>query len=160
MRIEIRAVGRLRAGPEKTLLDDYLARAAAAGRGLGITSLVFAEVEEKRRLDGAALKTAEAALLKTSLPKGAHLVALDERGRAESSEAFAQRLGRWRDNGVGDLAFVIGGADGLAPSLREEADHLLAFGPMTWPHMLVRVMLAEQLYRAVSIMAGHPYHRV
>ncbi|MDR3500136.1 MAG: 23S rRNA (pseudouridine(1915)-N(3))-methyltransferase RlmH [Parvibaculum sp.] len=159
MRIEIRAVGRLRAGPEKTLLDDYLARAGAAGRSLGITSLTFAEVEEKRRLDGAALKTAEAALLKTSLPKGAYLVALDERGRAEPSEAFAARLGRWRDNGVGDLAFVIGGADGLAPSLREEADHLLAFGPMTWPHMLVRVMLAEQLYRAVSIMAGHPYHR-
>jgi 23S rRNA (pseudouridine1915-N3)-methyltransferase len=159
MRIEIRAVGRLRAGPEKTLLDDYLARAGAAGRSLGITSLTFAEVEEKRRLDGAALKTAEAALLKTSLPKGAYLVALDERGRAEPSEAFAARLGRWRDNGVGDLAFVIGGADGLAPSLREEADHLLAFGPMTWPHMLVRIMLAEQLYRAVSIMAGHPYHR-
>lgn len=159
MRIEIRAVGRLRAGPEKTLLDDYLARAGAAGRSLGITSLAFAEVEEKRRLDGAALKTAEAALLKTSLPKGAYLVALDERGRAEPSEAFAARLGRWRDNGVSDLAFVIGGADGLAPSLREEADHLLAFGPMTWPHMLVRIMLAEQLYRAVSIMAGHPYHR-
>lgn len=159
MRIEICAVGRLRAGPEKTLLDDYLSRANAAGRGLGVTSLSLIEVEEKRRLEGETLKSAEASLLKSAAPRGALMVALDERGRAESSEAFAARLGRWRDGGVSDLAFVVGGADGLAASLRGEAAHLLAFGPMTWPHMLVRVMLAEQIYRAVSILAGHPYHR-
>ncbi|HEY4342979.1 MAG TPA: 23S rRNA (pseudouridine(1915)-N(3))-methyltransferase RlmH [Parvibaculum sp.] len=159
MRIEICAVGRLRAGPEKTLLDEYLARANAAGRGLGLTSLSLIEVEEKRRLEGEALKTAEAALLKNAMPRGALLVALDERGRTENSATFASRIGRWRDSGVSDLAFVIGGADGLAASLREEAGHLVAFGPMTWPHMLARVMLAEQLYRAVSILAGHPYHR-
>jgi 23S rRNA (pseudouridine1915-N3)-methyltransferase len=159
MRIEICAVGRLRAGPEKTLLDDYLSRANAAGRGLGVSSLSLIEVEEKRRLEGETLKSAEAALLKSAVPRGALMVALDERGRAESSEAFAERLGRWRDGGISDLAFVIGGADGLAASLRGEAAHLLAFGPMTWPHMLVRVMLAEQIYRAVSILAGHPYHR-
>ncbi len=159
MRIEICAVGRLRAGPEKTLLDDYVSRAAAAGRGIGISALALKEVEEKRRLDGAALKNGEAALLKAALPRGAFVVALDERGRAEASEVFAERLMRWRDGGVSDLAFVIGGAGGLAPAMREEANHLLAFGPMTWPHMLVRVMLAEQIYRAVTILAGHPYHR-
>lgn len=160
MRIEICAVGRLRAGPEKTLLDDYIARAAAAGRGIGITSLSLHEVEEKRKLEADLLKEAEAALLQASVPRGAILVALDERGRAEPSEAFATRVGRWRDGGAPSLAFVIGGADGLSPALRNKADHLLAFGPMTWPHMLVRVMLAEQIYRAVTILAGHPYHRV
>lgn len=159
MRIEICAVGRLRAGPEKTLLDDYVARAGAAGRGIGITRLGLMEVEEKRRLDGAALRNSEAALLKAALPRGAFVVALDERGRTEPSEAFAKRLARWRDDGVSDLAFVIGGASGLSPAMREEASHLLAFGPMTWPHMLVRVMLAEQIYRAMTILAGHPYHR-
>jgi 23S rRNA (pseudouridine1915-N3)-methyltransferase len=159
VRIEICAVGKLRAGPERSLLDDYLARANAAGRNLGVSSLTLTEVEEKRRLEGEALKSAEAALLKSAMPRGALIVALDERGRAEPSEAFAARVGRWRDDGVSDLAFVIGGADGLAASLRAEAGHVLAFGPMTWPHMLVRVMLAEQIYRAVSILAGHPYHR-
>lgn len=159
MRIEICAVGRLRAGPEKELLDGYFSRITAAGRGIGITALTLREVEEKRRLEGAALKESEAVQLKASLSRGALLVALDERGRAEPSEAFAGRLARWRDSGVSDLAFVIGGADGLAPSLRDEASHLIAFGPMTWPHMLVRVMLAEQIYRAVTIIAGHPYHR-
>ncbi|MCE9648439.1 MAG: 23S rRNA (pseudouridine(1915)-N(3))-methyltransferase RlmH [Parvibaculum sp.] len=159
MRIEICAVGKLRAGPERNLLDDYLARTNAAGRNLGVSSLTLTEVEEKRRLEGEALKSAEAVLLKSAVPRGAMIVALDERGRAEPSEAFAARMGRWRDDGVSDLAFVIGGADGLAASLRAEAGHVLAFGPMTWPHMLVRVMLAEQIYRAVSILAGHPYHR-
>jgi 23S rRNA (pseudouridine1915-N3)-methyltransferase len=159
VRIEICAVGKLRAGPERNLLDDYLARANVAGRNLGVSSLTLTEVEEKRRLEGEALKSAEAVLLKSAVPRGAMIVALDERGRAEPSETFAARMGRWRDDGVSDLAFVIGGADGLAASLRAEAGHVLAFGPMTWPHMLVRVMLAEQIYRAVSILAGHPYHR-
>lgn len=160
MRIEICAVGRLRAGPEKALIDAYMARAEAAGRGLGITGPTLTEVEEKRRLEGSSLKTAEATLLKGAIPRGARIIALDERGRMEGSKAFAARLGQWRDNGVSDLAFVIGGADGLDPEFRAGADHLLAFGPMTWPHMLVRVLLSEQIYRAVSILAGHPYHRV
>lgn len=160
MRIEICAVGRLRAGPEKTLLDDYAARTAAAGRAIGIPSLAIREVEEKRKLEGAALKESEAVLLRDAIPRGAVMVALDERGRAEPSEAFAKRIAGWRDSGVPDLAFVIGGADGLDAGFRAEARHLLAFGPMTWPHMLVRVMLAEQIYRAVTILAGHPYHRV
>ena len=97
--------------------------------------------------------------MRAATEKGATIVALDERGRAEPSEAFAKRLGHWRDAGVGDIAFLIGGAGGLAPEIRESAAHTLAFGPATWPHMLARVMLAEQLYRAVTILSGHPYHR-
>lgn len=159
MRIEICAVGRLRAGPEKTLIDDYMKRTEAAGRSLGITGLTLGEVEEKRRLEGAKLKTAEAALLKGAIPSGAYIVALDERGHMEGSQAFATRLGHWRDSGISDLAFVIGGADGLDPEFRDQANHRLAFGPMTWPHMLVRVLLSEQIYRAISILSGHPYHR-
>ena len=85
---------------------------------------------------------------------------LDERGKLEGSVSFANRVGHWRDTGVQDLTFIIGGADGLDAEFRDSADHLMAFGPMTWPHMLVRVLLAEQLYRAVSILSGHPYHRV
>tara|TARA_R110002124_G_scaffold11003_2_gene53382 strand:+ start:13 stop:495 length:483 start_codon:yes stop_codon:yes gene_type:complete len=160
MRIAINAVGRWRAGPEKTLTDDYLTRAQGAGRSLGLTGFTLTEVEEKRRLEGDALKAAEAALLKATLARGAKVVMLDERGRMEPSPAFATRLGQWRDGGVADLTFVIGGADGLDASFRDSADHLLAFSPMTWPHMLVRVMLSEQIYRAVSILSGHPYHRV
>jgi 23S rRNA (pseudouridine1915-N3)-methyltransferase len=159
MRIEICAVGRLRSGPEKTLIDTYMTRADAAGRGLGLTGFKLTEVEEKRRLEGDALKSAEASLLKSSIPRGSRLVMLDERGRMEGSIAFANRIADWRDTGVQDLAFVIGGADGLDATFRESADHLMAFGPMTWPHMLVRVLLCEQIYRSVSILSGHPYHR-
>ena len=97
--------------------------------------------------------------LRRVLPKGALICCLDERGRVEPSPSFAKRLGGWRDAGRSDVAFVIGGADGIDPSLRAEADHMLSFGAMVWPHMLVRVMLSEQLYRAASILAGSPYHR-
>lgn len=159
MRVQICAVGRLKSGPEKLLLDEYMSRFDAAGRGIGITSLPLAEVEEKRRAEGAELMEREAALLAAAMPKGATLIVLDERGRVETSEAFAKRMGDWRDGGVQDLAFAIGGANGLAPSLRDRAAHIMAFGAMTWPHMLARVMLAEQLYRAVTILSGHPYHR-
>lgn len=159
MRVQICAVGRLRAGPEKLLLDEYLSRLDATGRSIGISTLALAEVEEKRRLEGAGLMDREAELLSAAAPKGALIVALDERGRAETSEAFARRLGTWRDNGTADVAFLIGGANGLSPALRDQASHMMAFGAMTWPHMLVRVMLAEQLYRAVTILSGHPYHR-
>lgn len=160
MRIQICAVGRLRSGPERQLLDEYMGRIEAAGRGIGITGISLHEVEEKKALEGRALHAREATLLLAAMPKGASLIALDERGKAEASDVFARRLAAWRDSGVSDLTFMIGGADGFAPSLRERADHLLAFGPMTWPHMMVRVMLAEQIYRAITILAGHPYHRV
>ncbi|MCX8954213.1 23S rRNA (pseudouridine(1915)-N(3))-methyltransferase RlmH [Ruegeria sp. NA] len=156
MRISIVAVGRLRAGPEKTLLDDYLTRFDRTGRALGLGPAQVIEVEDKKNAGMAA----EAALLRKALPKGAVLCTLDERGRVMSSPDFAKKLGDWRDAGRQDLAFVIGGADGVDPVLRTEADFSISFGSMVWPHMLVRVMLAEQLYRAATILSGGPYHRV
>ena len=156
MRVSICAVGRLRTGPEHELITDYLQRFDRSGRALGLGPVRVLEVEDKK---GGGM-AAEADLLGRVLPAGALVVSLDERGHVCSSSEFAEDLGNWRDKGRQDLAFVIGGADGLAPALRDRADHLLSFGRMVWPHMLVRVMLAEQLYRAASILAGAPYHRV
>ena len=156
MRISICAVGRLRAGPEKTLLDDYLTRFDRTGRALGLGPARVIEVEDKK----SAGMAAEAALLRKALPKGAVICTLDERGRVMSSPDFANKLGGWRDAGRQDLALIIGGADGIDPNLRAEADFSISFGSMVWPHMLVRVMLAEQLYRAATILSGGPYHRV
>ena len=155
MRVHICAVGRLRGGPESALISDYTTRFDRTGRALGLGPLSVIEVEDRK---GGGM-AAEAALLRKAVPKGALICCLDERGKVEPSPAFAQRLAGWRDAGRGDVAFVIGGADGIDPALRAEADHKLSFGAMVWPHMLVRVMLAEQLYRAASILAGSPYHR-
>ena len=156
MRLHILAVGRLRAGPEKALFDDYLTRFDRSGRALGLGPARLVEVEDRK----GGGRAAEAALLAKAIPEGALVCALDERGTAESSPQFARRLADWRDAGRGDLALVLGGADGIDPALRARADHALSFGRMVWPHMLARVMLAEQLYRAASILAGGPYHRV
>ncbi|WP_114286438.1 23S rRNA (pseudouridine(1915)-N(3))-methyltransferase RlmH [Candidatus Halocynthiibacter alkanivorans] len=156
MRVHICAVGRLRAGPERELVLDYQSRFNKSGRALGLGPLNLIEVEDKK---GGGMK-AEAALLERALPKGALLCCLDERGKLLSSPAFADQLGDWRDTGRQDVAFVIGGADGIDPSLRARADYALSFGKMVWPHMLVRVMLSEQIYRAANILAGGPYHRV
>lgn len=156
MRVHICAVGRMRAGPEKTLFDDYQKRFDRTGRGLSLGPLSVLEVEDKKNLGMAA----EATLLERVIPKGALICALDERGTIMPSPKFADKLGAWRDVGRADLAFIIGGADGIDPSLRARADTALSFGAMVWPHMLVRVMLAEQLYRAASILSGGPYHRV
>lgn len=156
MRLRICAVGRLRTGPERALLDDYLDRFDRTGRAMGLGPAAVHEVEDRR----GGGRTAEAALLERAIPQGAAVVALDERGRTMGSPEFADHLAQWRDAGRGDLALLIGGADGLLPELRERADLVLSLGPMVWPHMLVRVMLAEQLYRAASILAGSPYHRV
>ena len=156
MRVHICAVGRLRAGPERELIDDYLTRFDRTGRALGLGPANLVEVEDKK---GGGMG-AEAALLERAIPKGAVICALDERGKLMSSPDFAAQLGRWRDDGRGDVAFVIGGADGIDPALRARADAKLSFGKMVWPHMLARVMLTEQLYRAASILAGSPYHRV
>ncbi len=155
MRVHICAVGRLRAGPEKPLIDDYLTRFDRTGRALGLGPVNLAEVEDRK---GGGMQ-GEAALLRRALPKGALICTLDERGKRLSSPEFATRLASWRDEGRSDLALVIGGADGVDPDLRAEADFSLSFGAMVWPHMLVRVMLAEQLYRATTILAGGPYHR-
>ena len=150
----ILAVGRLKAGPEAQLVADWLGRFDAAGRPLGLGPARVIEVED-RRGRGA---DAEAALLLDKAPQGP-LVALDERGATLDSPAFAHRLGGWRDQGARDICFAIGGADGHGEALRARADLLLSFGPMVWPHMLARAMLAEQLYRAATILGGGPYHR-
>lgn len=156
MRVQICAVGRLRAGPEADLISVYLKRFDRTGRQLGLGPAQIIEVDDRK---GGGM-AAEATLLRKALPDKAVICCLDERGRVESSPDFANRLARWRDDGVSDLSFVIGGADGIASDLRAEAAHALSFGKMVWPHMLVRVMLSEQLYRAASILSGAPYHRV
>lgn len=154
MRVEILAVGRLKTGaPERELVARYLGRAAAAGRVLGLTGFEVAEVGEGRDA------TAESRALLARLPSGARRVVLDERGRALSSRDLAGRIAGWRDEGTPAAAFLIGGADGHDASLRTGADLVLSLGPMTWPHQLVRALIAEQLYRAVTILGGHPYHR-
>jgi len=156
MRLHICAVGRLRKGPERDLYDDYLTRFDRTGRALALGPAQLIEVEDKK---GGGMP-AEAALLERAIPTGSLICVMDERGKVQSSPEFAEMLGQWRDQGRQDVAFVIGGADGIDPSLRNRADAALSFGKMVWPHMLVRVMLAEQLYRAASILSGGPYHRV
>jgi 23S rRNA (pseudouridine1915-N3)-methyltransferase len=151
LNILLLAVGRCRAGPEKALFEHYQKR-------LGWV-LQLKEVEEKRPLPAGERILREGELIRAALPKGAVVVVLDERGRNLTSVDFASQLGGWRDSGRHDVVFVIGGADGHADLIRQSADLLLSFGTMTWPHMLVRGLLAEQLYRAESILANHPYHR-
>jgi 23S rRNA (pseudouridine1915-N3)-methyltransferase len=156
MKVHICAVGRLRKGPEAALIDDYTTRFDRTGRALGLGPLTIAEVEDKK---GGGM-AAEAALLERALPKGSVIVTMDERGQVITSPEFAEKLAGWRDAGRSDVTFVIGGADGIDPSLRAQADFSISLGKMVWPHMLARAMLTEQLYRAASILAGSPYHRV
>ncbi|MBP2315181.1 23S rRNA (pseudouridine(1915)-N(3))-methyltransferase RlmH [Azospirillum soli] len=151
MRLWLAAVGRARVGPARDLFEEYAGRLS--------WPLTLREVEVKKRLPPDEMKRQEAELLLAAIPQGSVVVALDERGKALSSEAFAAKMGAWRDQGVADIAFLIGGADGHGDAVRARADLLLALGPMTWPHMLVRGMLTEQIYRAQQILAGHPYHR-
>lgn len=156
MRLTICAVGRLRGGPERALYDDYAKRLDRAGRALSLGPLDLREVEDKK---GGGM-SAEAVLLDKAIPDNAALWTLDERGTLLSSPDFSRKICALRDDGASDLAFLIGGADGIDPTLRARASFSISFGKMVWPHMLVRVMLAEQLYRAVGIAAGTPYHRV
>ena len=156
MRLHICAVCRLRAGPEKALVDDYLTRCGRTGRGVGLGPATVTEIDDRKGSG----KAAEGEALLRALPAGAVVCALDERGEAMTSPDFAARLARWRDDGAQDAAFVIGGADGLDAAVLDRAALTLSFGPMVWPHMLARAMLAEQLYRATGILAGTPYHRV
>lgn len=155
-KVQICAVGRLRSGPEKQLIDDYTTRFDRTGRPLGLGPLTISEVEDRK--NGG--MSAEAALLEKAIPSGAVICTLDERGKILSSPDFAQKLAGWRDEGRGTIAFVIGGADGIDPALRAKADFSISLGKMVWPHMLARVMLCEQIYRASTILAGSPYHRV
>lgn len=150
MRVVIVAAGKWKKGPERDLFDHYAARITFA--------LELREIEEKKKLKPTALKAREAELLLAQVPDGAVIVALHEGGKTLSSTAFAAKLGIWRDE-ARDVAFLIGGADGLDEAVRNRADVILGLGSMTWPHLLVRGMLAEQIYRAQCILAGHPYHR-
>ena len=151
MRIAIVAVGKARVSPERDLYRHYAARIS--------WPLTLIEVEEKKRLPPPALKEAEGRLLLAAVPARATVWALDGGGRTLDSEALASAIGRLRDGGTGDLALLIGGADGLSDEVLRRANFTLSLGAMTWPHMLVRGMLGEQLYRAQQILAGHPYHR-
>ena len=155
MKLRICAVGRLRKGPEKALIDDYAVRADRTGRALGLGPLSIHEVDERKAVS----QSDEADGLRRMCPSGARVVALDERGKTLSSPELAKTLAKWRDDGSAEACFLIGGADGLLPEIREAADLNLSFGRLVWPHMLARVMLAEQLYRATTILAGSPYHR-
>ena len=155
MRLNICAVGKLRRGPESELIGDYATRIERSGRSLGLGPLTIHEVEDRK---GGGM-AAEALVLERAIPAGSMLCSLDERGKMMTSPDFAATLARLRDDGARELTFLISGADGLDPDLRAKADLSLSLGRMVWPHMLARVMLTEQLYRAISILAGSPYHR-
>ena len=158
MRIQFVAVGRLKAGAESDLVERYRARSVAIARGLGVSGPDLVELPESRARRTEDRQADEAQRIRDRVGP-ALLVALDERAASPSSEDFAARLAGWRDAGRGALAFVIGGPDGLAPEIRAGADWAFSFGRLTLPHQIVRVLLAEQLYRALTIIAGHPYHR-
>jgi 23S rRNA (pseudouridine1915-N3)-methyltransferase len=159
MEVAILAVGRLKAGPESELCARYLERAAKSGRGLGLRGLSVQEIAEGRGARPAERMAAEEAALRAALPKAGRVICLEERGELIDSEAFANLLQDGADTAVPRTTFVIGGPDGLARSFTATADRSLSFGRLTWPHQMVRILLAEQLYRAMTILAGHPYHR-
>ncbi len=156
MRITLVAVGKAKAGPAKELFELYCKR--LAGNRLN-WSLELREVEEKRNLPAAQLKQREGELLLAAVPKGAKIITLDERGKDFSSPQFSQTLGKWQDSGEQDIVFLIGGADGLSDEVKSRSQQSLCLGRLTWPHMLVRGLFAEQIYRSSCILTGHPYHR-
>lgn len=158
MRVLIAAIGRMKQGPERELVERYLDRARKSGKPLGLTGFDVTEITESRASDAPGRKRQEADALTAALPEGI-VVALDERGKSIGSDAFATQLQRWRDDGRAAVCFAIGGADGLDPTFTAGADLTIGFSALTWPHQLVRIMLAEQLYRATTILSGHPYHR-
>jgi 23S rRNA (pseudouridine1915-N3)-methyltransferase len=159
MRIVIAAVGRMKQGPERDLAERYRKNAAQAGRSVGLQSLEIVEVKESRAGDAARRMLEESIAIANIIPERAMMAVLDQRGEDLDSAGFAAQLKNWREENRADAVFVIGGADGLAPALRGKANLRLSFGAATWPHQLVRIMLLEQLYRAVTILSGHPYHR-
>jgi 23S rRNA (pseudouridine1915-N3)-methyltransferase len=159
MRLVVVAVGRLKQGPERELAERYRERFNEIGRKLGFHGVAIHEIAESRAREAGTRIAEEAAAISAAIPPKSTIVALDARGRNIESEAFAQHLGRWRDDQIANAIFVIGGADGLSPELRRMATMTMAFGSATWPHQMVRVMLLEQVYRAATILAGHPYHR-
>ncbi|MBV9570323.1 MAG: 23S rRNA (pseudouridine(1915)-N(3))-methyltransferase RlmH [Alphaproteobacteria bacterium] len=159
MRLLVLAVGQARGTPESTLCDDFCGRAAGMGKRLGFSSVAVKEVAVSKARDSAARMREEGERLAARIPEQAHVICLDAKGKGMTSDAFAEMLGAMRDAGARDLAFLIGGPDGLDVGPTVKPGRSLAFGPQTWPHLLVRAMLAEQIYRAMTILAGHPYHR-
>jgi len=159
MRLLVIAIGRLKPGPERELAERYRDRFGELARKLGFRELSVHEISESRARDAATRKAEEGAAIAAAIPDRSVVVALDEHGESLNSSLFAKKLGAWRDQSVGNTIFLIGGADGLSPELRNRAQLAIAFGSATWPHQMVRVMLLEQLYRAATILAGHPYHR-
>ena len=159
MRLVVISIGRLKQGPERELAERYRERFDDIGRKLGFRGLEMQEIPESRARDAATRISEEAAAISAAIPEKSVLVALDERGDNIDSTGFARHLGRWRDDQVANTIFVIGGADGLSPDLRRRAKLRVAFGSATWPHQMVRVMRLEQIYRAATILAGHPYPR-
>lgn len=159
MRLHVLAVGRIKSGPDAELAERYRKRAAQAGRNIGLRDIEIIEIKESRAQQADKRMLEESIALANVTPKGAITVLLDEHGENLGSAALAEKIGAWRDAGHPALAFVIGGHDGLAQNLRDNAKMKLAFGPATWPHQLVRIMLLEQIYRTITILSGHPYHR-
>jgi 23S rRNA (pseudouridine1915-N3)-methyltransferase len=159
MHLVVISIGRLKQGPERELTERYRERFDDIGRKLGFRGLEIHEIPESRARDAATRIAEEAKAIAGAIPDKSILVALDERGDNIDSAAFARHLGRWRDEQVGNTIFAIGGADGLSPDLQRKAKLRMAFGSATWPHQMVRIMLLEQIYRAATILAGHPYHR-
>ena len=159
MRLVVAAIGRLKDGPERELAERFRKRAEQSGRRLGFRDVDVVEIRESRAQDTGKRTLEESIALANLIPDKAITIILDERGESLDSATLANRLGRWRDDGKPAAVFIIGGDDGLAPALRDKASLKIAFGTATWPHQLVRVMLLEQIYRAMSILAGHPYHR-
>lgn len=159
MQLALYAIGKMKHGPETTMLEKYLDRCNKAGRQLHLTGLAIREFSESRHSDPWQRREEEGNALLTALSPGADLVALDEKGKTQSSKSFAQFLQHRRDTGAQQIIFAIGGADGHGRNLLARADHTLSLGSMTWPHQLARIMLCEQLYRAMTILSGHPYHR-
>jgi 23S rRNA (pseudouridine1915-N3)-methyltransferase len=159
MRLLIAAVGRLKAGPERELLDRYIERANAAGRAVSLAPLEVSEITESQERRPADRMADEARKLEAALPKGSKRILLDSGGKALGSEDFANRLAAMRDQGAQAVVFLIGGADGLDAKLKSEAELAISYGAATFPHQIVRILLAEQIYRAITILSGHPYHR-
>jgi 23S rRNA (pseudouridine1915-N3)-methyltransferase len=159
MRIIVAAIGRLKQGPETELAERYRKRAAQVGRSLGLREVEIVAIRESRAEDASKRMIEESIALATIIPQGAAVVLLDPRGDNLDSAGLANQIAKWRGAAKPAAVFVIGGPDGLATSLADKADVKLAFGAATWPHQLVRVMLMEQLYRAATILTGHPYHR-
>jgi 23S rRNA (pseudouridine1915-N3)-methyltransferase len=159
MRVVVAAVGRLKQGPERELAASYRKRAEATGRALGFRDIEVVEIRESRAQDTERRRVEEAIAIASIIPEGAIVVCLDERGENLDSASLAGLLREWRTEDRAAVCFIVGGADGLAPSLLERTKLRVAFGKATWPHQLVRIMLLEQIYRAATILTGHPYHR-